>query len=70
MVGCIIQRNERGLVELGNELVSEPNNMVVTIENFVVVHLMVPLLLWTEGPHTPRNKTSLVLWHSSPWMAA
>jgi hypothetical protein len=45
MVGCIIQHDQRGLMEIGNELVSEPNNVVVTIENFVVAPLVVALLL-------------------------
>jgi hypothetical protein len=46
-------------------LVSEPNNIVVTIENFVVVPLVVGLLLWTEGPDRSRNQSSKVLWFSS-----
>jgi hypothetical protein len=51
MIGCIVQLYKRGLVQVCNELVSEPNNIVVTIENFVVVPLMVALLLGAKGPH-------------------
>jgi hypothetical protein len=55
MVGCIIQHYKRGLVQIGNELVPEPSDVVVTIENFVVVSKMVPLLLGAEGPDGARN---------------
>jgi hypothetical protein len=56
VIGCIIQHDQRGLMEIGNELVPEPSNIVVTIENFVVVSKMVPLLLWTKGPDRSRTR--------------
>jgi integral membrane sensor domain MASE1 len=60
-------------VQVCKELVSEPNkNIVVTIEIFAAVALVVALILWTEGPHAPRNQSSLVLWllwhfHTRVW---
>jgi hypothetical protein len=61
MVGSIIQHDQRGLVQVCNELVSEPSNGIVAVENFVVVSKMISLLLGAEGPDGARNQSSLVL---------
>jgi hypothetical protein len=63
MMCCIIQHDERELVQVCNELVSEPrNDVIVSVKNFVVVSKMISLLLGAEGLHTPRKETSLVIW--------
>jgi hypothetical protein len=49
-------------MEIGKELVSEPRDVVGSIENFVVVSLVVGLLLGAEGPDRSRNQSSKVLW--------
>jgi hypothetical protein len=57
-------------VQIGDQLIPELSNIVVTIENIVVVSKMVPLLLWTERPDGARNQSSkgpLELHHLVDW---
>jgi hypothetical protein len=61
MVGCIIQHYKRGLVQIGDQLISEPSHVIVAVENFVVVSKMVPLLLGAEGPDQSRHQPCFVL---------
>jgi hypothetical protein len=50
VIGCIIQHYKRGLVQIGYQLIVKSSDIVGSIENFVVVSKMVPLLLGAEGP--------------------
>jgi hypothetical protein len=58
VIGCIIQHYKRGLVQVCKELVSEPRDVVATIENFVVVPLVVTLLLWTTSSDKNAARTT------------